>query len=82
MRLLYLLRINAARVAMLAYLPSVIAILFCGISGAVIAWTIVDALGWTGVGGAIVTAIIGMICATLLWALGVSVGKTLGLRKK
>ena len=83
MRLLYLLRTYAARRAlMISYLPSAIAILICGVSGAVFAWTVVDALGWTGVGGAIVTAIIGMVAATLLWVAGVSAGKALGLLKK
>jgi hypothetical protein len=67
---------------MLSILPSAIAILTCGVSGAVFAWTVVDALGWTGVGGAIVTAIIGMVTATLLWIVGVSIGGMLGLRKK
>jgi len=67
---------------MLSYLPSAIAILICGFSGALLAWTTVDALGWTGVGGAIVTAIIGMVAATLLWIAGVSAGKALGLLKK
>ena len=67
---------------MLSYLPSAIAILICGFSGAFFAWTVVDALGWTGIGGAIVTAIIGMVTATLLWFIGLSVGKALGLRMK
>lgn len=81
MRLLYLLRFDAASWPIMSYLPSAIAILICGVSGAVIAWNVVDALGWTGVGGAIVTAIIGMVVATLLWALGAAVGKALRLRK-
>ena len=65
----------------MSYLPSAIAIVICGVSGAVIAWNVVDALGWTGVGGAIVTAIIGMVVATVLWAIGTVVGRALGLRK-
>ena len=80
MRLLYLLRITAA--SMLSYLPSAIAILLCGIGGAVFAWTMVDLLGWTGVGGAIVTAILGMATATLLWVVGVGIAKALGVRGK
>ena len=67
---------------MLSILPSAIAILICGVSGALIAWMAVDAFGWTGVGGAIATAIIGMVAATLLWIAGVSTRKALGLRKK
>ena len=83
MRLLYLLRSNAASyVPMLSILPSAIAILACGVAGAVFAWTIADALGWTGVGGAILTAIVGMTMATVLWAAGVAIGNLLGLRRK
>lgn len=102
MRLLYLLRNNAASVEesrrcaarvplratcsefsqMLSYLPGVIAILICGVGGAYFAWSVVDALGWTGVGGAIVTAILGMIAATLLWIVGVAVRKAMGPRKR
>jgi hypothetical protein len=67
---------------MRSILLSVIAILICGLIGAVFAWNVVDALGWTGVGGAIVTAIVGMVTATSLWVIGVSIGGMLGLRKK
>jgi hypothetical protein len=67
---------------MLSYLTNAIAILICGIGGAAVAWTVVDALGWTGVGGALVTAIVGMVAATLLWIVGVHVGNALGLRGK
>jgi hypothetical protein len=70
------------RPLMLSIFRSVIAILICGLAGAVIAWTTVDAFGWTGVGGAIVTAVIGMVSATLLWIAGVSTLKALGPRKK
>ena len=56
---------------------SFIAILFCGLAGAFAAWTIADALGWTGVAGAIVTALIGMIAATLLWIAGVALRRVL-----
>lgn len=63
---------------MLSIIRSAIAILFCGFGGAFIAWTIVDALGWSGVGGAIVTAIIGMVAATLLWVAGVALRRAIG----
>jgi hypothetical protein len=66
----------------MSYIFSAIAILICGVSGAVFAWAIVDTLGWTGAGGAVVTAVIGMLSATALWAAGVAIGKVLGLRKK
>ena len=65
---------------MVSILPSAIAILFCGLAGAFTAWTIADALGWTGVAGAIVTALIGMVAATLLWITGVALRRV--LRKK
>jgi hypothetical protein len=67
---------------MISILPSAIAILICGVSGAIIAWMAVDALGWTGVGGAVATAFLGMVSATLLWVAGVSTVKALGLRRK
>jgi hypothetical protein len=66
----------------MSYVFSVIAILVCGLAGAVLAWTVVDTLGWTGIGGAIVAAIIGMVSGTLLWACGVLLGGALGLRRK
>ena len=64
--------------AMLALIANGIAILFCGFCGAFIAWTIVDALGWTGVAGAVLTAFIGMAAATLLWIAGVALRRALG----
>lgn len=67
---------------MFPILPSAIAILICGVSGAIIAWMAVDALGWTGVGGAVATAFLGMVSATLLWIAGVSTVKVLGWGKK
>jgi hypothetical protein len=61
--------------------PRAIGILICGVGGATFAWIVVDALGWSGVGGAIITAMIGMVTATLLWATGVVLGKALRLIK-
>lgn len=61
-------------------IPSAIAILFCGVVGALVGWSIVDALGWTGVGGAVVTALIGMVAATSLWIAGIALRRAL-LRK-
>jgi hypothetical protein len=66
----------------MSHIPSAIAILVCGIGGAVFAWTVSDALGWTGIGGAIATTVVGMVTATFLWAVGVGIGKALGLRQK
>jgi hypothetical protein len=59
------------------YLVHAIAIISCGVASAHLAWALVDALGWTGVGGAIMTAFIGMATATLLWAGGVWLGRAL-----
>lgn len=62
---------------MRSYVSSGVAILICGVAGAYIAWAVVGAFGWAGVGGAVLTAIIGMTAATLLWAAGVALGKAL-----
>ena len=64
---------------MLYNAPRAIGLLICGVGGASLAWTVADALDWTGVGGAIITAMLGMVAATLLWATGVVVGKALRL---
>jgi hypothetical protein len=65
----------------LNYGARALAILFCGVGGAWSGWTIADVMGWTGIGGALVTAVIGMVVATLLWAAGVALGKALRLLK-
>src|SRR5258708_36217674 len=57
----------ASRVPMLSILPSALAILICGLAGAVGAWLIANAFGWNGPLGAGATAIIGMVFATALW---------------
>jgi hypothetical protein len=62
---------------MLSILPSALAILFCGLVGAFGAWAIADALAWTGVGGAIATAIAGMVFATALWIAGAALRNVL-----
>jgi len=46
----------------------------------VLAWWIVFSLGWTGVGGAIAAAFLGMILAALLWASGVALANVLQRR--
>ena len=66
---------------MRSILSNILGIVICGIGGAVLAWTMVDALGWTGVGGAFVTAVVGMVAATLLWAAGVAIGRMLRPRR-
>jgi hypothetical protein len=59
----------------------VLAIVACGGGGALLAWLLVSALGWTGVGGAVAAAFAGMLSATLLWAGGVALLRALGWLK-
>ena len=66
---------------MLSILPSALAILFCGLVGAFGAWSIAEALEWTGVMGAIATAIVGMVFATALWIAGAALRGTLKQKK-
>jgi hypothetical protein len=65
----------------MSYVLSGIAIVICAGVGATGAWIIVSSIGWDGVGGAIATTIVGMVLATLLFAIGVVLGKALGLLK-
>jgi hypothetical protein len=65
----------------MSYVLSGIAILVCAGTGATCAWLIVSSIGWSGIGGALVTTVIGMVLATLLFAVGVVVGKALGVFK-
>jgi ABC-type sulfate transport system permease component len=62
---------------MRSILPSVLAIAICGGFGATFAWFLVDTLGWTGVAGAIATAILGMFIAVAMFAVGVALAKAL-----
>ncbi len=54
---------------------SVVGILISGMCGGLAGWAAVTALGWSGTGGAILAAIIGMVVATATW-----VGLTVLLR--
>jgi hypothetical protein len=65
----------------MSYVLSGIAILVCAGTGATFAWLIVSSIGWSGIAGALVTTVIGMVLATLLFAVGVVVGKALGVFK-
>lgn len=60
---------------------SVLSIILCGGVGALAAWTLVLALGWTGVGGTIAMAILGMVIATIVFACGVALGRRLQILK-
>ena len=57
---------------MFSFILRLLAIVVCGGAGGVLAWWLVFSLGWTGVGGAIAAAFLGMVLATLLWAGGVA----------
>jgi len=63
-----------------SFISRLLAILVCGGAGGVLAWWIVFSLGWTGVGGAIAAAFLGMILAALLWASGVALANVLQRR--
>ena len=49
-----------------------VAILACGAVGGVAAWSIVTVMGWDGIGGAIVAAMIAMVISVTLWVAGVA----------
>jgi hypothetical protein len=57
---------------------SILGIFVCGSAGAVAAWALVAALGQDGVVGAILAAVIGMIVATALWAVGTTLLRNWG----
>ena len=57
---------------------SALAILACGSLGAFAGYGVVTALGWTGTLAALVAALVGMVVATLAWALGVVALRRLG----
>jgi predicted PurR-regulated permease PerM len=57
---------------MASTLGSILAIIVCGGIGAVAAWLLVSALGWTGTAGAIAAAMIGMVLAAALFVAGVA----------
>ncbi len=65
----------------MSYVLSGIAIVACAGIGATIAWMLVLSIGFEGVGGALLTTAIGMVLATLLFAVCVVLGKALGLIK-
>lgn len=57
---------------------SVVFILLCGALGAFAGFALVSAAGWTGTWSAIVAAVVGMLVATLAWALGAALLRKLG----
>jgi hypothetical protein len=65
----------------MSYVLSGIAILVCAGAGGFLAWSLVSWLGWEGLGGAVVAVAVGMVAATILFALGVLAAKALRLLK-
>ena len=59
------------------FILRLLAIALCGGGGGLIAWWLVSSLGWTGVGGGVASAIIGMVLAVLFWVGGVALIGTL-----
>jgi len=57
---------------------SILAIVACGVAGGIAAWGLVNALGFDGVFGAILAAVIGMVVATALFAAGSSLLRAFG----
>ena len=57
---------------MFSFILRLLGIVVCGGAGGLLAWWLVFSPGWTGVGGAIAAAFLGMILATLLWAGGIA----------
>lgn len=48
-------------------LASVLGIVASGLCGGLAGWSVIALVGWTGVGGALVAAVIGMAVATGVW---------------
>jgi hypothetical protein len=57
---------------------SVMSILLCGGLGAFAGFALVSAAGWTGIPSAIAATVVGMVVATLAWALGAALLRKLG----
>jgi hypothetical protein len=60
---------------------SVIGILVSGLAGGVAGWSLVNALDWHGVVGALVAAAIGMVVATGTWVVITVSLRKLGLAR-
>jgi len=46
---------------------SVLGIVASGLCGGLAGWSVISLLGWSGVGGALAAAVIGMVVATGAW---------------
>lgn len=67
-------------ISVFSFILRLSAIIVCGGAGGLLAWWLVFSLGWTGVGGAITAAFLGMMLATLLWAGGIALVNALQRR--
>jgi hypothetical protein len=65
----------------LSLAASLVAITFCGALGVLTAFSIVRALGLGGVIAALVAVVVGILVATLLWAGGVAVLRSIKVLK-
>ena len=57
------------------FLATGVGIIIAGASGGAAGWAVVTWLEWTGVGGAVVAAVVAMMVATVVW-----IGLTIALR--
>jgi tetrahydromethanopterin S-methyltransferase subunit E len=70
-----------SRLQIMSYVRSGIAIVICAGIGAAVAWLVVSSIGLSGILGAVVATVVGMVLATALFAVGVVLGKALGYFK-
>ena len=70
---------NCTYETVLSLIFRLLGILVCGGGGGFLAWLIVSSLGGTGVGGAIASAMVGMVLAALFWAAGIALIRALKL---
>jgi len=50
-----------------SYVASGVGIIIAGVIGGAVGWSIVSWFQWTGIGGALVAAAVGMVVATGVW---------------
>jgi hypothetical protein len=60
---------------------SLLGVLICGTIGGVAAWAIVGAAGITGIAGALLAAVLGMVMAVAAWVAGTSLLRVLTGRR-
>ncbi len=65
----------------LPLMASLVAITICGAAGVLVAFAAVRALGLDGVVAALVAVVVGVLIATLLWAAGVALLRSMKVLK-